>query len=99
MDIFVQIGVPILTALISFFAATYKSKIELKKQMEINRLELEKIRELTNSQIKIHQTTSKNDLLNTFLQSAINDPNLAKEKLNGLVSLAEMAKTIQKSFE
>jgi len=51
-NISISFGVPVLTALLSFIGATYKSKIELRKQSELNNTELEKVKKLCQNEIE-----------------------------------------------
>lgn len=103
MDILINFGVPIITALISYLVAikTQNTKLKetkLKLQQEIEALEKNhelKLKELE-KEMEIQNKTKQNDvmldIMGGFMGSALEDP----EKLENLLALSDKVKGYQK---
>jgi len=73
-EILINIGMPVLTALLAFIAATHKSKIDLKKQKEINDTEIKKIKESHECAVKLYQKNAEVDTYTKMVVDMINNP-------------------------
>jgi hypothetical protein len=100
-DIIIQIIVPVITAIISFGAATYKSKNDLKRQTEINKTELEKIREQNKADIermnaeiekqsKVYENNKMTDVTYDFFKDMMKDPKGATQTLVGITEAMQV---------
>ncbi|WP_457945404.1 hypothetical protein [Caproiciproducens sp. LBM24188] len=100
-DIIVQICVPILTALLAFISATYKSKIELNKQIQLNNTEIEKIKEQCNNEIEkikiqmdkqseLYEKNAQTDVVKSFFDKMLDNPENAMDVLNGMTQVSNM---------
>lgn len=102
MESLIQIVVPIVTALIAFFAAVIKTRYDLKKQIEINKtemerlkethkLEMEKIQVQLDSQSKLYEENAKTDVTKDFVTSMLKEPASALEFMQSMQKMAEFA--------
>ncbi|MCI1966692.1 MAG: hypothetical protein LKJ17_11280 [Oscillospiraceae bacterium] len=98
-DILIQILVPILTAIVSFFSATYKSKIDLKKQIQINNTEIKKIKEQYSKEIEkikiqmdkqseLYEKNAQTDVVKNFFNKMMEDPAGAMSFVNNMTEIS-----------
>ena len=94
------------TALVAFLGAMYKSKYELRKQIELNQTDLQKIREQCNNeiqkiqvqvdkQIELYEKSAQTDFIKDFMNLALENPEKAMKSMTGINDIANMAKNMQ----
>ena len=107
-DILLKFGIPILTALLAFIGSVYKSKVDLKKQIELNNMELQKIQQQCSNelekiklqmdkQVELYERNSQTDVTKAFLTGEF-DINKVVDSLEGLDKLAERAQKMQNKY-
>ena len=98
-EILLQIGLPIFTALLAYIGVRYQSKNDLKKQIELNNTEIQKVKELCNNEIEkiqvqmdkqsqLYEKNAQTDIMKEFMSDILKDPSKGSKNLKGLLELA-----------
>src|SRR5690606_18861436 len=80
-----KVIIPLITSLLTYFAAVYKGRNELKKQVQTNKLEIEKLmtehklemeklEKQIESQQKLYEEQTKNDFAKDAFMMILQDP-------------------------
>lgn len=102
-EILTTFGLPILTGIFAFLGSIYKSRIDLKKQIDLNNAELEKVREQCNNEIEkikaqaetqaqLYEKNAQTDITTTFMNTLFKNPKISNT-INDF-----MIKEMNKSF-
>ena len=102
-DILVQFVLPILTAFLSYLAATYQSRTQLKSVQEQHKTEMAKIEaqqkaELAklekemDKQAELHEKNAQTDIVKDFMGSMLDTPEMKQMAYNAVMDEFKKAK-------